>query len=129
MEIIEFPSEPFQLREVRCGLPLTYVGSKIEHSLCGMHDVFQSIRDHLPPNLAAPNARLGNPFSLRDDYLLGPLADAFRGALVGFLALYNVTHLLSSELVTTLLSGSRNELDTFLRQVQKAGSVVGGDTT
>lgn len=129
MEYVEFPSEPFRAEEVRFGLPLVYVGTKLDDSLVGMHDVFCSIRDHVPPNLYAPHSRHGNPFSLRDDYLLGPLAAAFRGALVALLALYNLTRLLDTDLVQRLLDGSHDELRTFLRHVEDTGSVLGGDVT
>lgn len=116
----------FQREEVRTGPPLEYVSGKAESALLAMHEVFRSIQRYVPDDLPQPDAAAGTTFSTKEDGLLSPAWDAFRLALVAYLALNNMLHVANEPgLVGRVLDMPREAFRKWLYGVSSEGSPTG----
>lgn len=116
----------YETSEIRTGPPLTYVAEKVRHTLEALHSLIHEIRHRVPRDLLVAAPASGPSVSIKEEFLLPAARYAFRSAVVGHLALYNMLALANdSDLDDRLLAYSRDEFKAWLDRIDQAGSVTG----
>jgi hypothetical protein len=120
----DMPGDPngpaFTTREFREGVPLDYVGEKMERAMKGLHEAWK-LTDSIPESaILWPGAPFETTVRSRMKY---EIRHAFRQQLVSLLALSNLLALTAreEELLDRLLGYNRDQLRQWLDHIYHGG--------
>lgn len=114
---------PYEKEEIRHGVPLGYVGEKLESSLMSLHFTWRIMNDSIPANLPNP---LGAPEGYDEKVaLISAAFQSFRNGVKAYTSLYNWLQIIDNEeYYQSLLDKDHAAFKRWLDLVASRGNVL-----